>query len=62
MKIKHTTMFQQELYVMVAVTMDLANGQPVSDRPSLQTDRQTAELITFGVGPALRHVSDSALV
>jgi len=47
---------------MVAVTMDLANGQPVSDGPSLQTDRQTAELITFGVGPALRHVSDSALV
>jgi len=25
---------------MVAVTMDLANGQPVSDGPSLQTDRQ----------------------
>lgn len=26
---------------MVAVTMDLANGQPVSDGPSLQTDSRT---------------------
>lgn len=42
---------------MVAVTMDLANGHPVSDGPSLLTDRQTAELITSEVGPALRYVN-----